>query len=44
MIDLNDENMLDKETLLLISRMEDELKSKDNEIAELKNKLAYLEN
>ena len=44
MIDLNDENMLDKETLLLISRMEKELESKDNEINELKNKLAYLEN
>src|SRR5471030_2004868 len=44
MIDLNDENMLDEETLLLISRMEKELESKDNEINELKNKLAYLEN
>jgi transposase len=44
MIDLNDENMLDEEILLLISRMEKELESKDNEINELKNKLAYLEN
>lgn len=37
MIAINDENMLGKETLLLIPRMEKELKSKDNEINELKN-------
>lgn len=44
MIDINEENMLGEETLLLISRMEKELESKNNEINELKNKLAYLEN
>lgn len=44
MSEIEDENMLDEKTKLLISTMEKELKSKDNEINELKNKLAYLEN
>lgn len=51
MFDIKDENMLGEETLLLISKMEKELESKDkeleskeNEINELKNKLSYLEN
>ena len=39
---LNLENQLDEKTKLLISKMEKELKSKDKEINDLKNELAYL--
>lgn len=44
MNDIKDENMLDEKTKLLICKMEKELEAKDNEIKELKSKLAYLEN
>jgi predicted RNase H-like nuclease (RuvC/YqgF family) len=36
------ENELDKDTKLLISKMEKELESKDKEINDLKNELDYL--
>lgn len=41
---LNLDNQLDEKTKELILKMENELKSKDEEIADLKNELAYLKN